>query len=75
MNSIGTNSEFHPRLEWILNEIRKRRTLTRQDLLQRFTIKKSTAANDFNALIEKGIIARFGSGRGIYYRLSTREQL
>lgn len=61
--------QLTPRLNWILNNITIKGFIIRSDLLSQFPIKKSTAANDFNILIQQKLIQRHGNGRGIYYTL------
>lgn len=61
--------DLPPRLEWIMASMEKKGFLERRELLARFPIQKSTAANDFNQLIKMNLIVRQGQGRGIYYVL------
>ena len=68
-NFVSPHYDMLPRLNWILLTLEKKGFICRSDLMNRFQIKKSTAATDFNALIEQNRICRHGSGRGIYYTL------
>jgi hypothetical protein len=63
---------LNPRLDWILTVLEKRGSIERIHLLSRFSVQKSTAANDFNRLIELGLIERHGRGRGIFYTLKEK---
>jgi hypothetical protein len=64
--------EMNPRWDWIMTMVEKKSFVSRAELMARFPIKKSTAANDFNRLIELGFIERQGQGRGIYYTLKEK---
>ncbi len=68
------HSPLHPRLDWILMVLNKKGLITRAEFMKRFSIQKSTAANDFNSLINLKLIQRHGKGRGIYYTLTEENR-
>lgn len=71
---VTGHSELNARQLWIFNWLKKNETVTRADLLKNFKIKKSTAVNDFNFLLQKNLIERTGQGRAVSYRLKGADQ-
>ncbi len=70
--NLRASRNLPPRLDWILTMIEKKGFIDRAEVMTRFQIKKSTAANDFNKLIEMNFIVRQGRGRGIFYTLKEK---